>query len=314
MKRLTLCITGMLATAMAAWGCADDTPADERGGPGGDGSGGDGSGRSTTNAGSGDLSSCPAQTSSSVASHIVIAVSWPASLAIEAGEGEVQLWTKADLTFHGNVVSGTVRPCGSVIPVLTKTAAIGGGSVQVEIPGSVWDAPTMPVFQVSGTTSGFAVGSTIAMDPIASIVGLTMGDPMHDPWPAQASQVTTTDDDGDGQPGIKSIPRTDPPFSAPPVDLDGHRADEIDLTTRTVLGLTGTRDSCTTAKGSAQVSRVDSHIVGCHVRGNGRCTAAQSDFIDVSQPQFTIKSATFQMADVRAAATCAEVRTALPAH
>lgn len=312
MKRATSCIAGMLATAMAAAGCGKGTPPGGSGGAGGEGSGGATGGRT------GGGKACPARTSSSVASHIVVSVRWPGSLAIKAGEGELHLWTKADLVFSGDAVTGKVRPCGTVIPALTRSAAVGGGKVQVEIPGAAWEAPAMPVFQVRGTTTGFDEGETITMDPVASIVGLTMTDPLKDPWPEEPSGLTTVDPDGDGQPGLLAIPRTDEPFGAPPLDLagvldpNGARADQIYLATRTVLALTGTRDSCTSAEGTAQVSRVDSHVVGCHVRGGGTCTASQASFVDMSQPRFTIESASFEMVDVPPDATCTDVRDALP--
>lgn len=318
MKSMTLCITGALAVAMAAWGCADDTADGPRTDTDGanEGSGGDegGPGRSTMSADDTVEAGCPALTSTSAANHIVITVRWPGSLAIKAGEGELHLWTKADLSFADAAISGTVRSCGSLIPALTKTALVGGGKVQPEIPGPVWEAPSMPVFQVTGTSGGFDVGAAIVMNRLASTVGLTMPDPLNDPWPDLPSQLATVDHDGDGQPGIKAVPRTDPPFGTPPVDLLGAQADEIYLATRTVLGLTGTRDSCTSARGTAQVSSVDSHIVGCHVKGGGTCTAAQSDFIDAIQPKFTVESATFEMVQIPKTATCADVRAALPAR
>jgi hypothetical protein len=317
MKRLTLCIAGSLVLATGAWGCADDTP-DE--GLGSSAAGGSGVAGTVGSATGRDRSSCAARTGGAEATHIVVSLRWPATLALEAGEGEMHLWTRADLTVKDGVVTGTVRPCGTVIPALTKTAAIGGGQVQIEIPGSVWDAPSMPVFQLRGTSAGFGVGAAITMEPVASLLGAALHDPRNDAWPAGASQLTTTDPDGDGQPGLKAVPRTDPPFAAPPLDLagvldpKGARADEVDLATRTVLSLAGARDSCTSAAGTANVTRVDSHVVGCHVRGGGRCTAAQADFVDIAQPHFEVRSATFRMVDIPATATCADVRAALPVH
>lgn len=327
MKILTPCITGALMTSLAAWGCGN-TSADERADPdeAADGPGDtppevvDDPGGSTLIAARLPAPGCPTRTSSSVASHIVIEVSWPSSLAIAAGSGEVHVWTKADLAYQGNDYTGTARPCGSLIPPLTKAALVGGGQVGIEIPGSAWDSPRMPVFQIRGSTGGFTPGSSIAMEPVTSLVGLTMANPMSDPWPGQASLLTPVDHDGDGRPGIKAIPRKDPPFGAPPVDLagvldpKGARADEVDLAMRTILGLSGARDSCTSAEGRAQVTRLDSHVVGCHIEGAGACTQAQSDFIDASQPRFDIGSATFQMVEVPASATCADVRAVLPAH
>lgn len=340
MKSLMLCVMGTFATTMGAPCCGGESlvrdessaPGDDDPG-GGDGpdiegtpgrpdiegtTGGEAGEKPPLDAGNGAGSGCPVQTRSTAASHIVITVRWPASLAIAAGQGEVHLWTKAELTFEKDRFTGTARPCGSTIPALTKAALVGGGQVKLEFPGPVWESPAMPVFQVTGSSAGFDLGAALSMDPVASAVGLTMDDPLNDAWPGQASQVTVVDHDGDGSPGIRAIPRTDPPFGAPPLDLggvvdpNGARADEVYLATRTVVQLAGTRGSCTSAAGTAQVSSFDSRVVGCHVKGGGACTRAQSDFIDAVQPKLEVVSATFEMVQVPPAATCAAVRAALP--
>jgi hypothetical protein len=329
MKSLTPCIimAGALAISMATWGCSAEMPGDggggserSEGGAGDDGPESGGEPDSTaTHAGNRGGSACRPQARSSAAIHIVLLVAWPASLVIEAGQGQMHLWTKADVAYKGNDFTGTARPCGSVIPALTKAPLVGGGQVEMTIPDAVWHAPTMPVFEVRGTTGGFDMRAALSMDSTASLVGLTMSDPLNDPWPARPSQLIAVDHDGDGRPGIRAIPRTNPPFSAPPIDLasaldpNGPRADELDLATRTVVQLAGTRDSCTSARGTAQVARVDAHVVGCHIRGGGTCTPAQAEFIDAAQPRFEVRSATFEMVQVQQNATCAIVRTALPA-
>ncbi|MEZ4295035.1 MAG: hypothetical protein R3B70_08650 [Polyangiaceae bacterium] len=313
MKARLFCLAAVLSTALIACEGSSDT-SNNNGGDGG--AGGDAAGGAGGNGNSNG--ECPAQASGVAANHIIVKVTWPESLGLQAGEGEMHIWTKADLTFDGNDVSGVAEPCGSVIPELVKSDLAGGGKVQTEIPDEVWDAPSMPSFQVKGTISGFDVGATISMDPIASTVGLTMDDPANDPWPASYDKLTTADDDGDGQPGIKAVPRTDGEFEAPPLDLqgaldpNGPRADEVYVATRTLIALAGTRDSCTSAKGSADVSHVDSHVVGCHIKGGDHCNAEQTNFIDANQPKFTIKSASYEMVAVPKGATCADVRAALP--
>ena len=299
----------VLSSAMMA-GCGGDNSG-SAGGSGGSGGGG---------GGGSDGGTCPSQASGSAANHIVIHVTWPDTLGLKAGEGDMHVWTRADLTFDGNEVSGKVKPCGSVIPALTKSDLAGGGMVQTVIPDDVWDSATMPTFDVKGSISGFEVGATVGMDPVASVVGATLPDPANDPWPASGADLTTVDADGDGQPGIKAVPRTDDPFQAPPLDLNGaldpmgDRADEVYVATRTMIKLAGTRDSCTTATGTAEVTHVDSHVVGCHVKDGATCTEAQAKFVDDNQPKFTIKSAKYEMVQVPAGATCADVRAALPAN
>lgn len=331
MRFSTFCGAGLLAVAMTAWGCGDDTVDEGLDGPGGAGGADAGEGapdpaptaapeRPQGEGAGARGSSCAARPASSEATHVVVRVTWPASLAIAAGEGEMHIWTKADLEVQGNAITGTARPCGATIPALTAAKGLGGGQLQVEIPPGVWDAPAMPVFQIRGTTTGFDVGAAVSMEPLASLVGLTMDDPLAGAWPARVSRLDLVDPDGDGHPGIPAIPRTDPPFGAPPVDLGsvlnppGRKADRVDLATRTVMSFTGTRDSCSSVRGIAKVTRVDSHVVGCHVEGDGECTEEQSSFIDMAQPRFAVESATFEMREVPSSATCADVRAALPAR
>lgn len=312
MKLRMFCTALVVAMSMAACGDGGETTK----GSGGSSAGGSG-GSGGSNTGGSD-SSCPTQTSASVANHIIVSVSWPASLGLEAGEGDVHIWTKADLDFASGAATGMAQPCGSIIPELTKKALVGGGKVQTQIPDEVWEAKSMPKFAVNGMVSGFGVGATIAMDPIASVVGAMLADAANDAWPAKGSEVMSVDHDGDMKPGIKAVPRTDGEFGAPPLDVSGavdpmgDRADEVYIATRTVIQLEGTRDSCKSAKGTAKVTKLDSHVVGCHVKGKADCTPEQSDFVDSNQPVFTIKSASYEMVQVDAAATCKDVRDALP--
>lgn len=318
MKALQISMVCMLAATMMACDGGTNNPGTGGGDNAGGGDNSGGSGNAMNQGGAGGGEECPTQANGVAANHIVIHVSWPSTLGLEAGEGDMHVWTKASLTFNGNDVTGTAEPCGSVIPALTKSSVAGGGQVQTQIPDEVWEAMGMPEFSVAGSISGFNVGATISMDPIASTVGCMLADPANDPWPASGAQVMSMDHDGDGQPGIKAIPRTDAPFAAPPLSLqdalneNGKRADEVYIASRTIIQLAGTRDSCTSAKGTATVTAVDSHVVGCHVKDGGVCTTDQAKFVDDNQPKFTIESATYEMKQVPEGATCADVRAALP--
>lgn len=256
--------------------------------------------------------------------HIVAQVTWPSKTGIEAGSGMVHIWTKSVLDFAapdpstGKIsATGEVTPCGSQIPVLTKTSIAGGGLVQTVIPDEVWEKPTMPKFQAQGTLSGFGVGANIDMQPVVSLVGLTMSDP-NGPWPSSGKQVTAVDHDSDGRPGILAVPRTDPPFQAPPTSLfealnpSGKRASEVYIVTRTAIQLAGARDSCTSANGDAKVILFDSHVVGCKRNDGQLCSASESDFIDQNQPKFSVQSAVYYMVQLPEGSTCSDVRAAMP--
>ena len=258
------------------------------------------------------------------ANHIVAQISWGANTGVEAGSGTLHVWTMTELHWDqanpdGTIpVTGTVQPCGSVIPALTKTAIAGGGQVQTVIPDDVWDAPSMPQFEAHGVLGGFGPGSSVAMEPVASLVGANLPDAANSPWPASGRDVQGVDHDGDGQPGIKALPRMDAGFSAPPVSLlgaldpNGPRATELFLATRTAVQLNGSRDTCDTASGPAQVLKFESHVIGCRRNDNSICTSDEATFIDSNQPTFTVGNATYEMKQLPDGATCRDVRNALP--
>jgi hypothetical protein len=290
----------------------------ESGGSGGAGAGGSGAGGGTSGGCANDVKHATS------ANHIIADVSWPSKTGIEAGSGKIHIWTLSVLDFGapdpatGKIpATGEVHPCGSFIPELSKSAIAGGGKVQTVIADDVWDKPGMPAFTAKGALSGFDVGATIEMDPVVSLVGLSMSDP-NGPWPSSAKQVTAVDPDGDGQPGIKAMPRTDAPFSPPPTSLfealnpNGKRALELYLVTRTAVALGGSRDTCTTATGAATVQLFDSHVVGCKRNDGKVCSGSESDFIDQNQPKYTIQSATYEMVQLPDGASCADARNALP--
>jgi hypothetical protein len=258
------------------------------------------------------------------ANHIIAQISWPANTGVEGGSGTLHVWTMTELHWDaknpdGTVpVTGTVQPCGSVIPALTKSALAGGGQVQTVIPDDVWDAPSMPQFEATGVLGGFGPGSAVTMEPVASLVGASLPDPANSPWPANGKDIVGVDHDGDGQPGILARPRTDAGFAAPPVsflgaiDPNAPRASELYLATRTMVKLDGTRDTCDSASGPAQVLKFESHVIGCRRNDGAVCNTDEATFIDSNQPTFTVGSATYEMKQLPDGATCADVRALLP--
>ncbi|MBM4358565.1 MAG: hypothetical protein FJ096_10705 [Deltaproteobacteria bacterium] len=294
-------VAGVMASVMVLGaGCgssADDTS--------------DTGGATSTGTGGG---SCPTQAQGNVANKITLRVSWGETIGLEAGEADVIIWTRASLDFDGNEVTGEVQPCGSVVPPLQTKQIVGGNKVQPIIPDAVWDAMGIPKTAVFGSISGFQPGATITMQPVGTGVGADLADPVNDAWPASWADVKTTDPDGDGNPGMTATPNTSAGFAAPPLGLDpmGPRAEKLFLSTRTVVQLEGKRDTCTSAKGTAQVTKFDNHVVGCIATGGTPCTPDQADFVDGNRVIYTLEGATYEMKQVPAGATCADVRAALP--
>jgi hypothetical protein len=267
-------------------------------------------------------STCPPQTRLTLAVHIVMDATWPADklMATRAGTGKIHLWNLSRLDAVGGQLSGDeTRSCGTTLPGFELTAigtiAAGGSRVLVEIPDSVWNAPTIPRFHSAGRITGWDPGSPFMIDGTLALIGLMMDDP-NGAWPDSFTGVTALDADGDGKPGFIAVPRSGGGYVQPPtaIGIGGSAppAEQLHLASRTVVSLDGKLTSCSEVAGSATVKFFDSHVVGCKVRGGGDCTAAQTKFVDDSRTLYTITAATFTARKIADTATCDEARAAVP--
>jgi hypothetical protein len=272
------------------------------------GAGGSGGGGATAGAGGsgGGGATCP--TDYTTATHIVINVSWKSTTVLNAGSGKVHVWTKSNFSESGSTASVTSRSCGSVLPAITTSAIAGSENILPEIPDAAWDNAAMPTFTGTATRSG----NNLTVDPGVALLGLTMSNPTA-AWPA-ASAITGLDQDGDGELGITAVSKVNNGFSAPPTDISkSHRADKIYLAIRNIMTLSASAAGCPASyTGTANVSKFDNHVIGCHVQGGSECTTTQRDFVDSNRTVYTINSATFTSQKVSGDATCADVRTLLP--
>jgi hypothetical protein len=263
---------------------------------------------------------CPAQTSLTLAVHIVMNATWPSSLSNAGGTDKIHVWNLTKVGVNGNELSGNeTRSCGTVLPPFSLSGAArlvtGGEKVHVEIPFSVWEAPTIPRLSTRGRLGGFNPGSALTIDGTVALIGLTMADPMA-PWPEAYTGIQAVDADGDGKPGFTAVPKAGGGFVQPPTGIDLLRrpppADQVYIASRTIIGLDGMLTSCTEASGTARVPFFDSHVVGCHVKDGGECNAEQTDFVDQSRTVYRVTGATFTAKQMPENATCADVRAALP--
>ncbi len=245
--------------------------------------------------------------------HLMLNVTWKGTLAINAGSGVAHLWTKSVFTTDAaGKRTAQQTPCGSMIPDIMTTAIAGSTKIQPEFLPAVWAGTKMPVFTVTGKVSGYNIGDTVAMDPIAVIVGTTLADP-GGAWPSPGA-LTGVDHDGDGHLGISATPKTGGGYSQPPVDLSmGSRADLLYIASRTTSAISGKRTTCDMATGTATVTTFDNHVIGCHIAGGAECTAAQQKFVDDNRTVFAIGTSTFEAKTLADGASCADIRAALPA-
>jgi hypothetical protein len=247
-----------------------------------------------------------------MATHVVMSVTWSGSLAITKGSGEVHVWTKSKFNENGSSATIESMSCGSTLPDIQTTAIAGNKKVLPEIPNAAWDSSSMPKFAGIATKSG----STQTIESGIALVGLTLPTPTI-AWPSAASITGDdhdADHDGDTNPGITAVPKDGGGYSPPPTSLaQTHVADKLYLATRNVMTMTASVPGCpTTITGTANVTKFENHVIGCHVKGGGECTSSEASFVDDNRTVYKVGSATFTSKLVSDTATCADVRAAIP--
>jgi hypothetical protein len=274
-------------------------------GAGGAGTGGAGAGGMAA-AGSGGAGGCPTQYT--MATHVVMSVTWSGSLAITKGSGQVHVWTKSKFNESGSSATIESMSCGSTLPEIQTTAIAGNKKVLPEIPNAAWDSADMPKFAGTATKSS----STQTIESGIALVGLTLPTPTV-AWPS-ATSITGADHDGDKMPGITAVAKDGGGYSPPPTSLaQTHVADKLYLATRNVMTMTASVPGCPeTITGTANVTKFENHVIGCHVKGGGECTSSEASFVDDNRTVYKVGSATFTSKLVPDTATCADVRAAIP--
>jgi hypothetical protein len=265
-------------------------------------------------------SGCPALSSLTLSVHIIMDATWPAGTATSAGSGKIHLWNLTKLAAsNGNLSGDETRSCGTILPDFSLNGAgqlvTGGSKVLVEIPHSVWEAPTIPKLQSRGKLASWDVGSAFTIDNTIALFGLTMPDPLA-AWPNSYTAIMAVDADGDGKPGFLAMPRAGMGYVQPPTGLglfgSAPSADKLYLSSRTVVSLEGKLTGCSEVAGTAKITFFDSHVVGCHVKNGGECSASQTDFVDQSRTLYKITGASFTAKKIPDNASCADARAALP--
>jgi hypothetical protein len=265
-----------------------------------------------------DPGPCEAKTTWTEALHYMLDVTWPGTTAGEKGTGKIDIWSRVQFEATGKELEVGLHACGSVLPETKLTVAgkiaTGGEKVLIEVEGSVWDAPSIPITKASGKQSGFELGSSVEFSYV-SLLGVTLADPKAT-WPDSGDELTTVDLEEDGWPGYTATPRNGGGYVLPPtaVGLAGSApsADKVYLVSRQAMTLKGKRTACDAHSGTATVAAFDNHVVGCHIEGGDECKPAQSDFVDQNRMRYAVSSATYEAKVVADDATCAEVRAALP--
>jgi hypothetical protein len=252
-----------------------------------------------------------------------VPVTWPSTIAILPGGGNLNQWTLSQQVQDspGQISLSTI-PCGITTPDFQTNLFGGSSAFGIRFPDSLFDSNGIPAAKFKITASidpngGFAFASSA----FAFTIGFKMDNPTTAAWPATTS-ITSVDQDGDQHPGVTIFPATGVGYSYPPTSIPfpgTPLADLLYLAQRTVSTLNGRLTSCDQMNGHVTiavlsgVAAIDSSIIGCHVQNASDCNATQSSFIDQNRPVFT-PSGPGSMISVRLpnGATCADARARFP--
>lgn len=168
------------------------------------------------------------------------------------------------------------------------TQIAGSEKYGIVFPDSMFDSGVLPSFAISSSIVGSGPGATFNSAPSAVLFGLTLSNPMTDPWPSRIA--SPVDSDHDGKPGV----------TATAMDCDTFAGT---TTIPQIVDDTGARKYA-----------IDSHVIGCRLDVDaGDCYSVQGAFVDATQPVFTPSgNGSFASVRVPSGATCATVRQKLP--
>ena len=262
----------------------------------------------------------PCDFSGTWATKVEVALTWTrktvlTQTAIEAGSGTAHVWVRHQSAADGSVIPGSMVGCGVSLPPVEMGNWAGGGTGRVSFDVSLFDtAPpattTEPVLEVQG--DGFP-GDPITLSTTAMVLGATLADPLNGAWPA-AGSIVSEDVDGDGRPGITLPHLNGNGYVYLPVAIGGAtRAEAGYYASRVVLAASGSVVSCSETAGQAQVTRFDSHVLGCREEGGGQCSSAEATLLDDNRPVHTPGLSTYRAVKLAEGdVSCAAVRSALP--
>jgi hypothetical protein len=212
-------------------------------------------------------------------------------------------------------LSGTLAECGKDTPHVKSSVL--NEYYKITYPTTLFDhAPAyLPSAAASITLSSSSPGASFSLATATMYMGSTTASPSHNWAPGYASELSSSDMEGDGKSGVTGVYLNSGNDSyAPTSDWIGfNRADYVYIATRTAFSLSGTLSSCTSSSGSAAVSHADIRIFGCNRSSStSDCDSGEGDFLDSNQPNYSASSATYTLVKIADAATCATVRSTLP--
>jgi hypothetical protein len=239
---------------------------------------------------------------------------WQRSTYIASGSGDFEFWLKLDGAHSQDRIDGELIECGRVMPdfqssPVDETHVLG-------FPDSIFDhvPQYLEAVPVAVTLGGSLPGATLALPQSAFLMGAALSNADSATWPSEAAAVASIDQDRDGLPGITALYRQDANYDLPRTGamLGADRADQPYIASRLVFALDGALTTCTESVGSADVSFVDTRILGCSTEDPGaECSAAEAEFLDANCIDYALGSASYVMRKVADGSTCSDIRGAL---
>jgi hypothetical protein len=255
-------------------------------------------------------------------------VTWGSDgIGLQLGSSTIKQWAKVDITQTGVTFTASVVPCAIEVPDFEFHAE---GIIEHEWYGLLFNSSfaNVPPATTTGRLNNLSPGATVNLAPTAIQIGVALTNPFDPTWPATFEEmrslpgVTFPDVDGDGKPGMAVGVKTGPrpvagqSYSLVPVDLGEPipRVDKLQIVVRQIASQAGRLDSCTRMSGTANVTAIDNHVMGCSIAGSGAdCVDAPNlQIADAARPVYTIGQSTFQAVKLEGATTCTAAKGALP--
>jgi hypothetical protein len=250
------------------------------------------------------------------AAYTTIPVQWDQTAVLSPGAGNLQVWWLMLRTMSGPFTTDVGQLCGIVLP--------STGTVLQERYGLRFLADAterLPEFRITGIVR--SQDATLTTDAAAVAFGVSLANPLSDPWPPVA-ELVQTDDDLDGSPGVTTPVERGVGFADPVVELSSSlpRANVMYVASRSVVVMRGSMLSCGEIIGALEVTSIDGSppvldgaIVGCRLSETGElCSPSQVAFINTNAPSARpTGGSTFVQVRVPDGTTCSEVRGMYPA-
>jgi hypothetical protein len=131
-----------------------------------------------------------------------------APIAVEGGESRASVWELHEYVYDGSTLQVKKKGCGSdTTPDFISKYY--DDTYSSYVPDAVFDALDLVAgTDVPLTAMNAVPGAAFTTPQEAAVVGITLADPLNDPWPgAGQGDIPWDDTDGDGEPGLTLWPR-----------------------------------------------------------------------------------------------------------